>query len=307
VTKKPASTSDFEGSTYAFADGLMSTVPEIRQLVTQALAEHWDPTRFAQAMQATGWWKLHSDTARQQIALQAQDPTTYKQNLTNATAHVIHVAAQMGVKLTPAQVNSMALTDMYQGRDDESLQYNLASLYSPGSQSNRTGGGTAGEYDLQIRAMAAEYGIPMSANTRNDLVANAIKTGSLSYAQAWVVNTAKSTYRGISDQIDVNTSVKQLASPYMDQMAQTLEIDPSTIKLTDPTIQRALQNPSADTTPPKNAKGKPQTPAAPAGPIPLYQFQDQLRADPRWQKTDNARQSAFSMLHSLGQTFGFAT
>lgn len=41
--------------------------------------------------------------------------------------------------------------------------------------------------------------------------------------------------------------------------------------------------------------------------VPLWQFTQQLKQDPRWQQTDNAKQSAFSMLHSLGNAWGFST
>jgi hypothetical protein len=41
--------------------------------------------------------------------------------------------------------------------------------------------------------------------------------------------------------------------------------------------------------------------------MPLYQFTNMLRQDPRWQQTDNAKQTAYGMLHQLGQDMGFAS
>jgi hypothetical protein len=39
----------------------------------------------------------------------------------------------------------------------------------------------------------------------------------------------------------------------------------------------------------------------------LYDFQNSLRNDPRWDKTDNARQTAYQLMHGLGQQFGMAS
>jgi hypothetical protein len=39
----------------------------------------------------------------------------------------------------------------------------------------------------------------------------------------------------------------------------------------------------------------------------LFDFQKQLKNDPRWGNTDNAKQTAYGLMHSLGQAFGFAS
>lgn len=38
---------------------------------------------------------------------------------------------------------------------------------------------------------------------------------------------------------------------------------------------------------------------------PLWQFEQQVRNDPRWDQTDNAKQSAASLVMQIGKAWGF--
>ena len=67
-------------------------------------------------------------------------------------------------------------------------------------------------------------------------------------------------------------------------MAATLEVNPETIKLNDPTLRMAI---------------------GPDKEMSLYDYQRSLRKDARWQYTDNARQDVSSIAKSVLQDFGF--
>jgi hypothetical protein len=74
-------------------------------------------------------------------------------------------------------------------------------------------------------------------------------------------------------------------------MARTLEISPENIDFTkDATIQKAL--------------GAQIGTDGVSQPIHMWQFNQQLRQDPRWQYTDNARDSVTSIAHGILQSFG---
>jgi hypothetical protein len=67
-------------------------------------------------------------------------------------------------------------------------------------------------------------------------------------------------------------------------MAATLEVNPETIKLNDPTLRMAI---------------------GPEKEMSLYDYQRSLRKDARWQYTDNARQEVSSIAKTVLKDFGF--
>lgn len=289
-------------ATYTFVDDLAKSVPELQHLLTTASAAKWDAQRFADAVQATGWWRKNSDTAKQMIQLQAVDPAQYTQTVTNAQAHVRQVAASLGVNLTDAQVKSQATADLYQGLDDATLQQQLGILYK-GPAAGGAGGHSV-TLDQQIGQMAASYGVPVTQSWIDGEVRGALSTGNgIEGAQKQIMQMAKSTYPGLAQQIDAGMTTAQVAQPYIAQMAQTLEIPDTQIQLTDRTIQQALQGTQL---PPAGGAGGAGGGAAPQ-PVLLSDFQKQLKNDPRWGKTDNARDTAYGLLHSLGQSWGFSS
>jgi hypothetical protein len=80
------------------------------------------------------------------------------------------------------------------------------------------------------------------------------------------------------------TDLDTIYSPYKQAMAAVLEINPTTISFTDPTLRNAI---------------------GPNGETPLYDFQRALRKDARWQYTNNAREDVFQSVGKVLQDFGF--
>lgn len=80
-----------------------------------------------------------------------------------------------------------------------------------------------------------------------------------------------------------------LASPYMQSMGNILEVNPGELDLFNPTIRKALQA--------TDDKGQPTS-------KPLWQFENELRKDPRWLKTKNAQDSLLSAGHQVLSDFG---
>ena len=83
--------------------------------------------------------------------------------------------------------------------------------------------------------------------------------------------------------------VADVAAPYVQSMADILELNPSGIDLYDRTIRRALSH--------KNEKGE-------AVPLSISDFEDQLRQDKRWQYTDGAKNQMTEYAIELGKMFG---
>lgn len=332
-------------ASYSFVDDLAASVPELKALIAKATSGKWTAQRFADAVQTTQWWRTNSDTAKQMIDLEKVDPAQYQQQYKQAQAHVEQMAASLGITMTAAQIATQATTDLWQGQDDATLQQQIGQLYTtvPGGSA----GGTAVQLNAQIKALAANYGVPVTQSWIDSQVKASLTTGNgTEGATAALTQIASSTYPGLAAQLQAGMTVHDIAQPYMAAMSQILEIPETSITLQDQTIQKALQavpptSGSSSGTPkatggsakstggttgpitvaPPPVRGgsdmssrlgapgasTPATPAQAPGVVPLWQFQQQLRQDPRWQNTDNAKQSAFSMLHTLGNSWGFSS
>ena len=98
-------------------------------------------------------------------------------------------------------------------------------------------------------------------------------------------NTAKI---GLPDKVsallDGGVDLETVYSPYKRLMASTLEVAPDSISLDDSTLRMAI---------------------GPDKEMSLYDFQRSLRKDPRWQYTDQARQSVSEAALGVLRDFGF--
>jgi hypothetical protein len=66
-------------------------------------------------------------------------------------------------------------------------------------------------------------------------------------------------------------------------MYQVLEVNPETINVNDATLRKAI---------------------GPDKEMSLYEWQDFLKKDPRWQYTNNARESAYDAARTVLKDFG---
>jgi hypothetical protein len=88
----------------------------------------------------------------------------------------------------------------------------------------------------------------------------------------------------VSKLLDQGLDLDVVYAPYKNTMASLLEVNPDSINLNDPLLRSAIQGDKE---------------------MPIYEFQRALRKDPRWQYTDNARQTVSSGLTQVLKDFGF--
>lgn len=86
------------------------------------------------------------------------------------------------------------------------------------------------------------------------------------------------------------STIKDLASPYISLMSKELELDPNSIELDNPILDKALR--------PDGTAGKLPT-------MSLADFRTQLRNSPQWENTTAANESARSAATSIGRAFGY--
>lgn len=114
-------------------------------------------------------------------------------------------------------------------------------------------------------------------------------TTSVDTVLATLKNQTKSKYPAWAEQIDQGMNMEDIASPYKQAMAQTLELSATDIGLGDPYIQRALSRTGED--------GKPQYQS-------ISDFQRVLRGTNQYWQTTQANNNVLDAAAALRQTFG---
>ncbi len=149
--------------------------------------------------------------------------------------------------------------------------------------------GVLGKAQDQLRNAARQYGIDMGTNWYSEKAALVGKGQSVEDFLDDIRQSAASRYVGVADRINKGETFDSITSPYKRAMANILEIDENSIDYSDPTIQQAVNM--------QNEQGQFMT-------KPIWQFEKDLRKDPRWQKTSNARASYDNIMLKVLKDFG---
>ena len=260
-------------ASFGYSVAFFNSDPELKALLNKAVSGNWTPQQFVAKLQATKWFKTHGEAARQTIALRTSDPATYKQRLTAASTQVGQVATRLGAVLpygVNTQISKMALElgwseDQIRNALSKYVTANKDGLYS----------GNAAQAQLQIRELASDYGYSLSTAQSGNWVKGMVM-GSVTIEQVkqQIMQDAMSRFPALKDRLAAGETLEQIAAPYKDSYSKILEVNPETIALRDPLLQRALST--------KDKKGKPAVAT-------VWQFEEDLRKDPRWLQTNNAR------------------
>lgn len=277
---------------YGFVQSLFNAVPELKNMFNKAVKGQWTPQKFQAELRNSKWWKTHGQNERDYLTLQYGDPATAKLKLAQAITQVKQSAAQMGLPLTAAmssRLNAAAYNIVAKGWTDTDLKYYLGQflVFKSGTHI----GGEVGQALDQLHQYSYSMGIRDSDGWYTS-VARKIAQGTMTVedAQNALKKSAVGMFPGWQKQIEAGQTVSDLASPYMQSMAQILEINPGSINLFDPTIKKALQYKD-----PKSGANSSQ---------PIWDFENKLRNDPRWKQTKNAQDSVMQTAHQVLSDFG---
>ena len=151
--------------------------------------------------------------------------------------------------------------------------------------------GPSGKYFTEVKNLAARNGIMLSDEAATDY-ANKIVAGALDANTAFntIRESAASAFPQLADKIKSGIDLKTLADPYIQSMSNILELPSTAIDLFDPKIRSALSFTLPD--------GKVATKS-------IYDFEKELRQDPRWQYTNNAKKTVADSTLRVLQDFGF--
>lgn len=311
VDDKPKLSLDELAAQYGYAAAFFNSDPELANLIQQATSGQWTPDKFRAALMATNWYRSKTEATRSFIELQGRDPAEANKRIADQARKIQQTANQQGISLNPSRLAAMAKDSLMYGWDDLQLQQGIAAEFQYKPNGGTQGG--AATLETRYRQMADDYGVTLSTPQLADFIG-----GSLAgrYTEDNVADflrdTARSKYPGLSSYLDVGMTVKQVASPYLQSYAQILEVSPDTVSVNDPLVQRALQGQvqakaPAGSKPPGSGGygadvyggptkigqygGTAQPAAVPVQPMSVYDFERQLRQDPRWLQTKNAKDS----------------
>lgn len=278
---------------YPLVAALLSSVPELQDIAKQASdpASPWSPEKIIAAVQNSKWYATHSDTARQLIAIMRSDPSTYSQRVDNLSYQLQSMASQLGVQMTPQQLQQLGIDALMSGYDQNTavLNQKMAQYLRPASGNHY--GGQAGSYEDQIRQSMLDLGVQMPEGQLDQQIQNIVAgKQSVQGVNAQLRTQAASMYPAYSSQINSGMNVSDIASPFISRAQQLLEMGQGQMNINTPMIKSALQY---------TQDGQPTA-------MPMYDFEKQVRQDPRWLSTDNAQDAFMSNAHQVLVNFGFA-
>lgn len=270
---------------------MIQAVPELHELVQNAITQGWTTDHFLTEVHQTKYWQQNNAATRQLIATKFSDPEQFQSEINQARQVVAQQAKTEGVQLSRKQVRGLAVLSITNSWSQGTLANKIGSYY----QGSATPSGQAAQYHDQLNQLYSEYGLPLNQDRMDNRVQRLL-SGQVTM-DAFVHNVqqaAKSLYPSIAAQIDGGMTVKDIADPYVQTMANLLEISPDSITLQTPLIKKALQGVVTTT----NGKST-------ASSTPLWQFEQEVRKDPRWWNTDNAHASVANILTQIGSDWGY--
>ena len=218
--------------------------------------------------------------------------TAAQEKYAQAKVKITQLANQMGMIMTSSSKKRVqtAVYNMVAKGWDEGQIRNYLGQYVYFTGENLQGEG--GEAIMEMREYAYAMGIKLNDGWYTARARDIVRgMATMQDMKSQILNKAKASFPQWTKQLEGGQTVADIASPYLQSMSEILELPPGSVNLFDTTVKKALNYTNPGTLA-KEAK-------------PLWQFENELRADPRWRKTKNAQDSLFQVGHQVLADFGF--
>jgi len=262
-------------------------LPEIDYAAELAAVKTTDPALFARQQEKALYDKAIASAGKDKNKIaQIEATTAYGRSLKNIKDAIESARLAAGAELSPDEISNIAKEAYDKGLDLEKSTFNtfLDNKFKFGA----TAKGEAGKTIAALTKVAAANGLDLQKAFGSQLPTwlSAINKGEAVDTYAKIIrDVAKiGMPEKVAKLIDQGVDLDTIYSPYKNIMANTLEINPETITLNDPTLRSAI-----------TAQNE----------IPLYEFERALRKDNRWQYTNQARGEVADAAKKILQDFGF--
>lgn len=282
---------------YGLTAAMINSNKEIRDLFNKAVKGGWDGVLFQAHLKNTKWWRTQPDPLRKYLLMKYGDPATWRQKTLEANFAVNQIAVAVGMKnqlnsknqasklLQKAVYNKLALD-----WSDARLKSWFAAQVGIDNGANSSVGGEVGEVFNQLHELAYMNGLRYTdwyGREARNVVAG---KSTIQAAEGKIRREAAAKYGAFAEQIRAGQNVLDLAQPYIASVAQILELPATDIDLFNKYVSKAM-----------SAK-----PGKDGSQYPLWQFETELRSDPLWRKTNNAREGMMSVARQVARDFGMA-
>lgn len=274
--------------TYGYSKSFFDSIPELKKMLGQATKNQWDADMFTAQLKNTKWWRTTQDSMRKVQAMQKEDPATYKATIAASRAAAEQLSVRMGAILSGKQLDRLAKDIVSYGWNDAQIQ-NFLGSYIKFNDRNVLGG-MAGSAFQQLRTTAYENGVSVSEQALKNSAAYVVKgVSTMENEIGNIRGIAMGAYPAFADQIKAGQKMSDIAQPYIQTMAKTLELPESSIDMFNSKIKQALNRAGPD--------GRPS-------PMTLTDFQEMLRSTPDWRRTAQATNQVFTVGRQVLQNMG---
>jgi hypothetical protein len=300
------------GQDFALPETLFKNIPSLNALLKKYVAEKWTPDKLRKAIRDDVWYKQNSAEIKARYVQyynyqdlvksgQAQGSTDYEMQIAKIEAALKKRAVKMGSAAAndPAALRKAA-ENLYitnRSEDESFITDFLAASIKPvagmiGGQVTEGYSGKALDDYTELVKTARENGFQISdilpGGTNEQQVLQGIASGKIDInrvAQDARKLAAQGQPQYVRDLLSQGYNLSQVFAPYRQTMATILEIDdPNSIDLNDPLLRSAISD---------------------KGDMNIYDFKKALRADSRWQYTEQARQDVSTAALQVLRDFGF--
>lgn len=290
---------------YAFVANAIASDPtgSLQQFYTEILdyanknRGQMPPATWIKEKKADNAWFQARNANQAEFDLAMQDPALKREVETALSLNkdkILSWAADRGIEIPPERIDDLALDATRNKWADDSVQLekNLNIFLREQVKAGGDVRGTAGDFQTQLLNWSRKNGITLSNDAAAQFVermstgAQTLEDAKREIRETYMVGA----YPAWADQIRNGLDPDSIVSPYRSAAAQLLEIPEDQLGWNDPILQKAMQGVSAD--------GKPSI-------VPLWEYEQEVRKDPRWQKTDNAYQTYTNVGQDLLRMFGF--
>ncbi len=283
---------------YGLAYRIVNSDPELKNLFMEATGStgsktQMTPQEFAIRLKDTQWYQRNGEYAAKTLVAQAEGGANWKAMLDTASMAVNAELTRLGRQgaYTDAEKHDLALQYMMNGWGDQGRGQLMTNALINGGSQDQPAGGILGNVADALRKTASNNGLTLSQSFY-DSAEKSIGMGlsTIDDQMRTVREQAATQYPLWADKIRNGQDAIDLASGYINAMANTFEIDPSSIRLDDPYLKQAFGQ--------VDQQGNPKA-------MGLWDFQRMLRNDPRWMQTKQAQDQMASTALGVLQTFGF--
>lgn len=299
------------GEDFALPETIFNNVPSLKRILDRYVKENWTPDKLRKAIRDDVWYRKNSAEIKQRYVQlynyrdlvatgQADGSTDYEKQISTLERQIADKARAMGsgIASDPAALRKAA-ENMYitnVGIDDAMTTDFIAAAIRPigstiGGQPTEGYSGQALKDYQAIQDVARANGFRVKdivpGGQSEQQVLQGIATGKIDpnrLAQDARKLAAQGQPEYVRDLLGQGYNLDQVFAPYRQTMANLLEINADEIDLNDSTLRSAISD---------------------KGDMNIYDFKKTLKADKRWQYTENAKSEVSDMTLKILRDFGF--